>query len=265
MTDGPVTWHYGLIARWWAEVNSADPAELAWYDAAIQRYGEPALDLGCGAGRLLVPLSAAGYDVDGVDVSGDMLDRCREVAASAGVNVAGRLHRQAFQELDLARRYGTIYCCDSLGIGGDAIADQEALRRVFAHLRPGGAFVFSADTPSRAGADANAPRELPRPWPDHGERRRLSDGDELELRSRLLDTDDGGRRRTLQIRALLWRGEDVVSEEHRELRLIDYTPGELRHMLGQAGLEDITVEGTYTGVPPTPDTETIVFTARRNS
>ncbi len=31
MTDAPQIWHYGLIARWWAEFNEPDPAELAFY------------------------------------------------------------------------------------------------------------------------------------------------------------------------------------------------------------------------------------------
>ncbi len=67
------TWHYGLIARWWAEFNSATPEELAYFRAAIRRFGEPAHDLGCGTGRILMPLLAEGFDVDGSDVSADMI------------------------------------------------------------------------------------------------------------------------------------------------------------------------------------------------
>jgi len=31
----------------------------------------------CGSGRFLVPLAEAGFDIDGVDASPDMLDSCR--------------------------------------------------------------------------------------------------------------------------------------------------------------------------------------------
>ncbi len=55
MNEQPQTWHYGLIARWWAEFNAPDPTELAFYRGVIERDGQPALDLGCGAGRLLLP------------------------------------------------------------------------------------------------------------------------------------------------------------------------------------------------------------------
>ena len=50
------TWHHGLIARWWAEFNVAEPDELAYFRKEISTFGEPALDLGCGTGRILLPL-----------------------------------------------------------------------------------------------------------------------------------------------------------------------------------------------------------------
>src|SRR5438270_14021486 len=60
MAGQPLTWHYGLVAQYWAEFNVAAPEELAYYRAAIERYGQPALDLACGTGRILVPLLKAG-------------------------------------------------------------------------------------------------------------------------------------------------------------------------------------------------------------
>ena len=89
MTDTPQTWHYGLIARWWAEFNEPDPVELAFYQGFVERDGQPALDLGCGTGRLLLPLLQAGLDVDGCDLSADMLAQCSELAARAGLARAG--------------------------------------------------------------------------------------------------------------------------------------------------------------------------------
>lgn len=137
------TWHYGLIARWWAEVNTAEEAELAYLRAAIARHGQPAMDLGCGTGRLLIPLLAEGYDVDGIDISADMVTRAREAASSAGLDVDDRLAVQAFDALDRPRRYGLAFSIGSFAIGSSAVRDARALRRIHAHLRPGGAVVLS--------------------------------------------------------------------------------------------------------------------------
>src|SRR5919107_6264760 len=41
--------------------------------------GDPILELGCGTGRVLGPLAAAGNRVTGIDRSGPMLDRARSM------------------------------------------------------------------------------------------------------------------------------------------------------------------------------------------
>src|SRR5919108_3722018 len=115
MVNESGTWHHGLVARWWAELNVETP-ELGFFRSAVERFGAPVLDLGCGTGRLLLPLLGAGVDVDGVDVSEDMLELCRARAEREGLTP--RLFAQAAAQLDLPRRYHTIYICDSFGTVG---------------------------------------------------------------------------------------------------------------------------------------------------
>ena len=68
MDESPQSWHYGIVAEWWAEFNDDfRPHEISYYRSFVED-GEPALDAGCGAGRLLIPLLRAGLDVDGCDV-----------------------------------------------------------------------------------------------------------------------------------------------------------------------------------------------------
>jgi SAM-dependent methyltransferase len=266
MDDQPRTWHHGLVARWWAEFNAADPDELAFYREVVGRDGQPALDLGCGAGRLLVPLLAAGLDVDGCDVSEDMLVRCREQAARQGL--APRLYRQAMHDLDPPRAYRTIFICDAFGLGAHRHQDAEALRRCHRHLAPGGALVVGHHLPY---ADAeewgfwppDGRRPLPEPWPASGGRRRAADGDELELRARLAELDPLEQRRTLQIRAALWRGDRRVAEEEHTLHENLYFRNELLLLLGQAGFGDVAVHGGYTGGAATAGDTAVVFVARK--
>src|SRR5690349_17652899 len=85
MSDQPQTWHYGLVAQWWAEFNHPDPEELAFYRSFVEADGQPALDLCCGAGRLLLPLLQTGLDVDGCDLSPDMIALCRHHATETGL------------------------------------------------------------------------------------------------------------------------------------------------------------------------------------
>jgi len=49
----PQTWHYGLVAEWWAAFNTDGP-EISYFGRFVEQ-GQPALDAGCGTGRLLLP------------------------------------------------------------------------------------------------------------------------------------------------------------------------------------------------------------------
>jgi SAM-dependent methyltransferase len=266
MGDQPQTWHYGLVAQWWAEFNVATP-ELAFYQACIERFGQPALDVACGTGRLLLPLLQAGLDVDGCDLSPDMLACCRAKAQRLGL--APQLFTQAMHALDLPRRYRTIYICDSFGLGGQRQRDGEALRCCYRALEPGGALVFNPDLLGQGSAEEwrdwaeEQRRRLPEEWPASGDRRQMSDGSDLELRSRRVDFDPLEPRITLQMRSGLWRGGELVAEEERTLQENLYFRDELLSMLEQAGFGDVTVRGGYPNVAATAEEKPVVFLARR--
>jgi SAM-dependent methyltransferase len=262
------TWHYGLIARWWAEFNAAEPDELAWFRAAIRRFGQPALDLGCGTGRILIPLLRDGLDVDGSDVSADMIAEAEAQAAKTGFKP--RLTVQPMHELDLQRRYRTIYMCGAFGIGGRRDHDREALRRAYHHLEPGGGLVIANHEFPYAADETGWARWLPRrrdgipqAWPAEGDRRTASDGDEIELLSRLAELDPLEQRRTLEIRARLWRDGRIVKEEAYRLKESLYFAQEVLLLLEEAGFRDAAVEGGYTGRPATADDPIVTFVARK--
>lgn len=101
------------------------------------------LDLGCGTGRVLVPLAQRGQRVLGVDLSEEMLKVAGEKAAAAGVGVS--LLKANIVELGCLAdaSFDYVLCLFStLGM----VAGAEHRLRVVAHvarlLRPGGTFVL---------------------------------------------------------------------------------------------------------------------------
>lgn len=264
------TWHHGLMARWWAEfVATAEPEELDYFRAAIRKFGEPALDLGCGAGRILIPMLAEGFDIDGSDVSADMIAEARAQAAKNGF--APGLTVEPTHELDLARKYRTIYMCGVFGIGGRRDHDREALRRAYRHLEPdGGLLIANHWFPYGEGDEQRWAHwlpghraDIPRDWPSDGERRTASDGDEIEMFFRLGDLNPLLQRETLQMRARLWHGGQIVKEEAHDLHENLYFSQEILLLLEGAGFRDVAVEGGYTGQPAAPDDGMVVFVARK--
>ena len=262
----PETWHYGLVARWWAECNPPEPEELAFYRSWVEGDGQPALDLGCGTGRLLLPLAREGLEVHGCDISADMLAYFRKQADEEGLTV--QLFEQAFHELDLPVAYRTIYICDSFGLGGQRAHDAEALRRCHQQLAPGGALVFSHYLPYDDATRwplwlPEGRKRLPESWREAGRRSPARNGDELELNSRLVDLDPVDQRATAQIRVTLWRDGVAVEEEEHQLQENMYFYHEVLRMLEAAGFDDVAVQAGYTGRPATADDLMVVFIARK--
>jgi SAM-dependent methyltransferase len=265
MTTKPQVWHYGLVAQWWAEFNTAGP-EIVYFQKGIECYGQPALDVACGTGRLLLPYLRVGLDVDGCDISPDMLALCRAQAEREGLSP--RLYAQAMHELDLPRTYKTLVVCGAFGLGGTRQRDMEALRRFYRHLEPGGVLLLDNHLPYK---DAEAwqywtkekRRQLPQAWPPSGQRKRAADGSEYELRLRLEDIDPLEQRATLQIRVELWREGQRIAAEENSLQTCLYFKNELLWMLEQAGFGDIAVQGDYTEAEATAEHGVLVFIARK--
>jgi len=65
--------------------------DIAFFRSLAEQAGGPVLELGCGTGRVAIPLAEAGFDVVGLDRSTAMLARARARADAAGPGVAGRL------------------------------------------------------------------------------------------------------------------------------------------------------------------------------
>ena len=253
MSNDVRTWHHGLMARWWAEFNEGgDDIEL--FRRAIARFGEPALDAGCGTGRLILPFLRTGIDVDGSDASRDMLEWCRTRAAAEGITV--ELYHQPMHALSTRRRYRTVVVCGAFGLGGTRHDDVEGLRRIRAHLEPGGTLVMDYDLPnhelSRGWSSWVKKPELPQPWPNSGDRRRARDGTELELRTRVLAFDPLRQTMTREMRASHFVDGAEVKTETSAIDINIYFMSEIELMLELAGFRDVVVESFAEARAPRP-------------
>ena len=270
MNNQPQTWHYGIMAQHWAEFenHSLDAPDVAYYLEQIKQNGQPALDLACGTGRLLIPYLREGLDVDGCDISADMLAGCREKAAQE--DLSPNLYVQAMHELDLPQTYRTIVICGSFGIGGTRQQDAQALRRIYEQLEPGGVLVFDQQMPYGGGSwywkewlKENRAQLDPNFWTP-SEREVASDGREFRIRFRLADVNPLDQILVQQTHAELWQDGQLIAEEERTLTANIYFKHELLLMLQQAGFDEIEVCGGFTDEVATPEHDVLVFVARKH-
>ena len=123
--------------------------EWAEYLAAILReYGIEdglVLDLGCGTGSMTEKMAAKGYDMIGVDNSGEMLEIAMEKKEKSGWDILYLM--QDMREFEL---YGTvrgvISACDSVNYITDEKELEQVFRLVNNYLDPKGIFIFDFNT-----------------------------------------------------------------------------------------------------------------------
>lgn len=126
---GPAT---PLAADRWAGAPTPEDRSL------LRRCRPPVLDVGCGPGRLVGALAAAGVPALGVDVAPGAVRLTRARGAPAVV-------ASVFAPLPLSGRWGTALLADgNVGIGGRPAA---LLARVAALLAPGGRLLVELDPP----------------------------------------------------------------------------------------------------------------------
>lgn len=263
--EKPQIWHYGLNTREWAEFVKDGGKEAVYFQQLIETSGQPALDLGCGSGRVLVPLLQARLNIDGCDYSADMINVCQERLSAE--NLSTDLYNQGAHELDLPRRYMTIFACGVIGLGGSKHLTRLGMQRVYEHLRPGGTFAFDYqapwnDPPYWAGWLPENRRCLPLDW-FPPERNTLPDGDELESAVQIYAQDPLEQVSVHKFRARLWRDGKMIKEEIHTMQTEGYNKNELLLLLELAGFEVVLIFGDYSNEPATMDHENLIFVARK--
>ena len=144
--------YHALAASYDRLTNDVDyEATVKFYMEILQREGvkpRTVVDLACGTGSVTAILARMGYPVLGVDMSEEMLT----VAAmkTADLDPMPRFACQKLQELSLPRGVDLAVCAlDSLDYITDPADCEEAVRRIYKALNPGGIFIFDVNTPQK--------------------------------------------------------------------------------------------------------------------
>ena len=226
----------------WLRMASAEPG--------------PILDVGCATGRILIPLAEAGYDIDGIDPSEDALAICREKLAAC--NLKADVACQLMQTLDRRRRYQLIIVpCGTIQIVRERDAQQEAFRRFYEHLLPGGLLLLTLYNYGK-GEDESSRGA----WKIRS-RRAQPDGTELEKAAIIHGWNLLEQTIQQQVRYRRYQGETVLEEQICEADERWYYVHEMTLMLECAGFAVERVCGNYTEEPARQENFVFTFHARK--
>ncbi len=128
---------YETLARFYDLEHAGLTADLVFYLHYAQQADGPMLELGCGSGRLLLPLSQAGVELTGVDTSPAMLALARQKLGDRVELVEGDMGAVA-----LPGRYALAIVSVNSFMHLLTTAEQlAALENIARHLQPGGRLI----------------------------------------------------------------------------------------------------------------------------
>jgi len=236
----------GLLARNYDALYGVmrDPSgDAAFYRGLAQEIGGPVLELGCGTGRVLLPIGALGIPCVGVDASPAMLAALRAKNPPPNVElVEGRM-----ESVDLGDRRFRLVTSPFRAFLHllDVPSQLAALANVRRHLAPGGAFAFDVFDPKLAWLIAPGDTERL----DATFRR-----DGVEIRRFTKTRTD----LATQIMEVTFRFEPAETDGNTTVRLRWLYRYEIEHLLARAGFTDVTFYGGYDRRPWRPEGETVI-------
>ena len=236
--------------------------DVPFYRDRADETGGPVLEIGCGTGRLTIPLARAGHEVWAVDVSDAMLAQLRAKLAREAPEVRARVHavRQDATALDLPVKDFRLAAIpfNVLMLIPDLPSERRALSAVAAHLAPGGTLALDVMNPLTLPLDAET-------TPSPSEPRRSPHTGNHYVRNTMATRLD--ERQCQRIHGwydeLLPDGKIAVTEYGFTWRMIFRY--ELELMLEASGFTMERVAGDFEDAPWTVDSRRMVVTARRAS
>ena len=138
-----------LIAKYYDLLYSHYEEDLPMWQTLAQGGDGPILEIGCGTGRLLVPLAQAGLTITGLDLSELALQTTQRKIAALKLGNKASLQQADMRSFDLAQKdYGLAMIPLNTFMHCHTIDDQLAtLHRIHAHLAPEGRLVVDLYQP----------------------------------------------------------------------------------------------------------------------
>lgn len=233
--------------------------DVEFYVELARESGGPVLDLGCGTGRVMIPLLESGAEsVTGLEFSEEMLEQCREGLEVRALD--GRLVKGDMRDFDFGEERFELILIP--GFSFQMLLEDEELLGCLAccrrHLAEGGMLVVSSYLP------------WDMIWAEEDE-------SFLEERCRVLAEAEGEswvayqgwrldrERQRLELRNRIEReaADGSISElEEKGMTLRWDLPHEMLDLLEQAGFRNVELRGDFSDEPPDAESEAIAYLAR---
>jgi ubiquinone/menaquinone biosynthesis C-methylase UbiE len=228
-----------------------------FFQEVVQDSGEPGLIVGCGTGRLTLEFAAIGLNVDGVDISPEMVELAEQKARAQ--NLSPNFYVQPMEMLDLPQKYRSIIVpSSSFQLVPDLDDAWAALEGFYAHLESGGTLVISIWHIQKEGDGA---------WGDWWmvvEVPEFEDGKTIRRWERSAYDSSTQLRHTENRYEIIEDDKVIYREQHkRSPELRNYTIHQLHEELESSGFEEIHAVSGFSTAPATESDDSFCIFGKR--
>jgi len=256
MTEGWRGWDVYAPFYDWENARTLQRRDVAFWERLAVAQDGPVLELGCGTGRIAVPVARAGARIVGIDRSQEMLARARKRIIRARLRGRLSLVRGDIRELPFTSRTKFSAVLAAYGILQSLTRERDLTRTLAAVarvLRRGGLFAIDVVP------------DLPK-WDEYRNRISLSGRHGRHRTLTLVETvrQDRARRLTIFDQEYRERKGDHRRVHRFSLTFRTLTVPQMRRRLERAGFRILAVLGDYQGGPWDPRADVwIILAAKR--
>jgi SAM-dependent methyltransferase len=249
---------FDIYARFYDPDLDDWDTDIQMYEQFAARCSSPILELGCGTGRVLIPLARQGYRVTGIDASAAMLERARNKIAEEDLDERVTLVEQEMRKLELGEQFNlAIAALNSFAHLHTTDEQLAALAQIRRHLNPGGLLVLDMFNPDMGRLlDTRGQVALAKVMaePGTGQRTMRFDTEEVDLGRQIIHTT--------------YIVDEIDAEGHVQRTLFPFSLRyvfryELELLLRHAGYEIEAIYGSYDLDEFSGDSEKLIAVARR--
>lgn len=207
--------------------------DVEYYQERLNDMKEKVLEVGCGSGRVLIPLLQAGCQVDGLDNSEEMLDSCRSRCIELGLSPL--LYKEEMHNFRLDHKYGAIIIpAGSFQLLEGRQTALSALQNMYDHLVPGGRLIIDLFLPT----DLDLTTVSTRTWD-------TAAGEVITLEEKRIEVDLLEQRMVSLLKYEKWKDGRLLQSELQRLPLSWYGRYEFVLLLEKIGFGQLTISAGY--------------------
>lgn len=224
--------YYGSLCTEMYEIlhEKAPQDELDFYLSYANKE-QKILEPLCGSGRFFVPFYNAGYDISGMDMSGEMLEKLKQKISDAKVIQAD------LTEFVSENRYDYIFIpSGSISLFTDICICKKILAKLKELLTPGGKLVFAVETIADKCMDDEEYRETVSV--------KTKEGFDLILKTRNHYEQESRTQFSPGIYEL-YNGKELLQREFMDFQTHLYMLGEMEYYLRESGFTKIITYSSF--------------------